>query len=205
MKKILCATLLFLSVDLYAYEPSAAENIFPYQTAVAKDSAALPLINPSMLPWSHGAFISSSFARPYSIDGLNAIFVKGGFSHNSMGISCGWTRFGITEYYEDRFLAGAGFSPFRCISFGAEGFMQQNVIATDVVRSKTDLFDANLFMTLAPHNFLRIGFRQDNIGSIFSKKRRDLLQRAARSQLDSLFGHGCAQHAVARAAPEEGL
>jgi hypothetical protein len=186
VKKILFATVLLLTElgALYAYEPAAAENIFPYQTAVVKDSPAAPLVNPSLLPFAHGVYLSSSFARPYSVGDLNAAYVKGGLSYDGFGISCGWTRFGIKEYYEDRFLAGGGFSPAGFISFGAEGFMKRNVISTEVIQSKTKLYDGTLFLTLVPNNFMRIGFRQDNIVSIYRRNRRDLLYP------DTSFGFG---------------
>ncbi|MFC1670347.1 ComEA family DNA-binding protein [Spirochaetota bacterium] len=162
-------------VGAFNYRESSPINLFPYNYAVVNNSVPGFFPNPAYLPLSDYLFLNFSMDKPYSLENITSNNLRLGYGFGNWGFQFGWNRMGIDQYSENIVDLSAGYMPLKYLSFGI-GINYYNIsISTEEILLKRNLFDAKVSVLCIPFHWLHISFYQDNMVSLFIKKRRDLL------------------------------
>ncbi len=159
----------------YEYRESPPASLFPFNRAVACSPMPDAVSNPAWLPRFAYPYLHASGAMPYSMEGLYASIIRVGYGTGGLGFQASWSRFGFDAYMEHAAGADIGFMPVRYISLGAGGRYYHLALHTPETGARAGLADGRAAIILAPFEWIEVAFQQENIGSLFVAKRRDLL------------------------------
>jgi hypothetical protein len=170
---ILCLAGDVISAFDYRVTPPAA--LFPFRQSVNDDSLPDSVSNPAYLPRIRNPYLHCSGSRPYTLDGLYATTLRAGYAMKGFAFQALWDRFGIEQYLENVVELNLAYMPVRYISIGA-GASYYNIAINSVETSmRTHQADCRASLLIAPCEWIEIAFQQENIASLFIKKRRDLM------------------------------
>ena len=159
----------------FEYRESPPAALFPFNRAAACSPVPDAVSNPAYLPLFGYPYLHASGAIPYSMKGLYASIIRAGYGTRGFGLQASWSRFGFDAYLEHVAGADIGFMPVRYVSRGAGGRYYRLAIDTPETGARAGLADGRASLLVSPFEWIDIAFQQENIASIFIKKRRDLL------------------------------
>jgi hypothetical protein len=157
----------------YRVTPPAA--LFPFRQAANDTTLPDSVSNPAYLPRIAYPYLHCSGGRPYTLDGLYATTLRAGYAVKGFAVQALWDRFGTGQYMENVVELNLAYMPVRYVSLGA-GASYLN-LSTNTTESslKTHQADCRASLLVAPCEWFEIAFQQENMASLFIKKRRDLL------------------------------
>jgi hypothetical protein len=109
------------------------------------------------------------------MDGLSCGTLTLGKGTGTFGLQGSWNRFGTDFYSENIVKADAGFRPVNFLSLGVGYRYYMLDITTEDISLETSFSDAAASLLLIPLDFIYLTFQQENIYSLYERKRRDLL------------------------------
>jgi hypothetical protein len=164
-----------MPIGSFEYRATPPASLFPFCQAAADPSLPDAISNPAYLPPVRFAYLHFSGSMPYTLGALYASTLRAGYGTHGFGIQAVWDRFGFDEYLEHVVELNLGYMPVKYVSIGA-GARYYN-LAIDTVQSglRTHQADGRFSVVIAPCRWFEVAFIQENIGSLFIKKRRGLL------------------------------
>ncbi|MBN1496351.1 MAG: helix-hairpin-helix domain-containing protein [Spirochaetes bacterium] len=169
---LIMARTAFCAFD-YREAPPAA--LFPFMQAVGDASLPDSISNPAYLPHIRYPYLHVSGSMPYTLSDCYSTTLRAGYGTKGVGIRAVWCRTGIEEYAENTAEASLGYMPVRYVAAGASVRYYNLAINTVEVSRTIHLVDGECSLLISPARWIDLAFRQENIGSLFIKKRRDLL------------------------------
>lgn len=175
MKIAIILIMAHAAVGAFDYREAPPAALFPFFQAAGDSSLPDPISNPAYLPRIAYPYLLFSGSMPYTLSEFYSSTLRAGYGAKGFGIQALWDRSGIEEYAENIAEINLGYSPIRYVSFGA-GVRYYNLAIDTVEVSRTiHLVDGACSILIAPCPWIELAFQQENIGSLFVKKRRDLL------------------------------
>ncbi|OHD71241.1 MAG: hypothetical protein A2W19_10695 [Spirochaetes bacterium RBG_16_49_21] len=169
------ACLTTLPIAAFDYRENSPSSLFPYNQAAIDATLPDGTSNPAYAPLIRYPYLHFSGSKPYTLDEIYSTLLKIGYGTGVLGCQASWNRFGFDQYLENIVEAGFGFRPVHYVSFGA-GICYYNIsIHTPEVSLSSHLFDGSISVLAAPFEWIDLSARLENIGSVFIKKRKDLL------------------------------
>jgi hypothetical protein len=162
-------------IGAFEYRESPPASLFPFCQAAAETSLPDAFSNPAYLPSIRYPYLHFSGGMPYTLDELTSSTLRAGYGTRGFGIQAAWNRFGFEQYLEQTVELNIGYQPVKYVSIGAGAYYYNLSIDTAETTLRTNLADARASIVVAPCRWFEAAFLQENIGSIFCKKRRDLL------------------------------
>ncbi len=159
----------------FSYRENGPVMLFPYPVAAADGPALFMTPNPALLARQQSCALSTGYSNPYSLAGLEAGSVRGGFPLGDAGFQLAWSRFGIDEYREDIFEANAGYRLHRMLLAGAGVSHFRLGISADDLSEDHSLTDYRASLLAAPFSFLEISLLQENLRALFDSRRETML------------------------------
>ncbi|MBP7738424.1 MAG: helix-hairpin-helix domain-containing protein [Spirochaetes bacterium] len=170
---ILCISGNLLNAFDYRVTPPA--SLFPFRQSANDHSIPDAISNPAYLPRIPYPYLHCSGSRPYTQDGLEATTLRAGYAVRGFAIQAVWDRFGIGGYMEHVVEVNIAYMPIRYISIGSGVTYYNLSIRTAEASLKTHQADCRASIVIAPFPWIEAAFQQENIASLFIKKRRDLM------------------------------
>ncbi len=158
----------------FTYREIHPAALFPFFRAAVESDIARPFANSAYLPESPSFFVDMSYARPYNLDGLSASSVCAGTSLNNIGAQLSWHSFGIDEYKEDIFETSLGYKLSNHISAGITPSISKLSINTELASFNDYFFNVHAGLVISPFEWLALGYRQENIRTLFLDEARDM-------------------------------
>ena len=162
-------------IGAFEYRETPPASLFPFSQAAADPSLPDAISNPAYLPAITYPYLHFSGGMPYTMNGLYASSLRAGYGTRGFGIQAAWDRFGLEQYTEHIVEVNIGYMPVRYVSIGAGAYYYNLSIDTVETGLRTHQADARASIVVSPCRWLDISFLQENIGSIFVTKRRDLM------------------------------
>ena len=162
-------------IGAFEYRETPPASLFPFSQAAADPSLPDAISNPAYLPAIRYPYLHFSGGMPYTLSGLYASSLRAGYGTRGFGIQAAWDRFGLEQYTEHIVELNIGYMPVKYVSIGAGAYYYNLSIDTVETNLRTHQADARASIVISPCRWLDISFLQENIGSIFRKKRRDLM------------------------------
>ena len=159
----------------FDYRESPPAALFPFFQAASDSSMPESISNPAYLPRIRYPYLHFSGSMPYTLDGLYSSTVRIGFGARGFGIQAVWNRFGFDQYLENILEANIAYMPVKYVSIGIGAGYYNLLMDTQEVSITTHLADGRISILAAPFDWIELAFQQENILSLFIKKRRDLL------------------------------
>jgi len=170
---ILCISGNVMGAFDYRVTPPAA--LFPFRQSANDASLPDSVSNPAYLPRIVYPYLHCSGGRPYTLDGLYATTLRAGYAVKGFAVQALWDRFGTAQYMENVVELNLAYMPVRYVSIGAGATYLNLAISTAESSLKTHQADCRASLLIAPCEWFEIAFQQENMASLFIKKRRDLL------------------------------
>lgn len=159
----------------FEYRESPPASLFPFNRAAACSPMPDAVSNAAYLPRFPYPYLHASGAMPHSMEGLYASIIRVGYGTRRFGFQASWSRFGFDAYMEHAAGGDIGFMPVKYISLGAGGSYFHLAMDTPETGARAGVADGRAAILIAPFDWIDLTFQQENIGSLFIKKRRDLL------------------------------
>jgi hypothetical protein len=159
----------------FDYRENPPASLFPIHQAAADASLPDSVSNPAYLPRFRYPYLTCSGSLPYTLSDIYSTTLRAGYGARGFGFQAAWNRFGFEEYLEHIVEANFAFMPVRYVSIGA-GLRYYNISLNTVEASlSSHLVDGMASIMIAPFEWIEIAFQQENPGSLFIRRRRDLL------------------------------
>jgi hypothetical protein len=175
MKIALVAMTAIRLLAAFSYRENGPVMLFPYPVAVVDESCLFMTPNPANLPRQQSCALSTGYSHPYSLEGLEAGSVRGGFPSGEAGFQLAWSRFGTDGYREDVFEANAGYRLHRMLMAGAGVSHFRLGISAEDLSEDHNLTDYRASLLAAPSSFLEISLLQENLRALFDSGREAML------------------------------
>ena len=159
----------------FEYRESPPAALFPFFQAASDSSMPDSISNPAYLPRMRYPYLHFSGSMPYTLDGLYSSTLRIGYGTKGFGLQAAWNRFGFDQYLENIVDANIAYAPVRYVSIGAGAVYYNLLMDSREVSMTTHLVDCRISILAAPFEWLELAFQQENIVSLFAKKRRDIL------------------------------
>lgn len=171
----LAITLCLAAITAFDYRETPATALFPFCQAASDAYFPDTIANPAYLPLIQYPYLHFSGGMPYSLGELYSSSLRLGYGTRGFAVQAVWDRFGFEEYLENIAEASLAYMPVRYVSIGG-GVRYSNISIETVEASLSEhLVDCRASIVIFPAEWLNFAFQQDNIASLFVKKRRDLL------------------------------
>lgn len=159
----------------FEYRQSSPLVLFPGKQPAVETVEPHPSANPALLPLFRQWYVSSAVSNPYGMEGLSCGSFSAGGGTGYFGFQVSWSRFGTDFYSENVFNADMGLKPVRFLSIGLGYRYYMLDISTEDITLETSLSDIAASLLLIPADFICLTFQQENLYSLYEKKRRDLV------------------------------
>jgi hypothetical protein len=159
----------------FDYRESPPAALFPFFQAASDSSIPDSISNPAYLPRIRYPYLHFSGSMPYTLDGLYSSTLRIGYGTKGFGIQATWNRFGFDQYLENVVGANIAYMPVKYVSIGAGASYYNLLMDTAEVSMTTHLADGRISVLVAPFDWIELAFQQENIVSLFIRKRRDIL------------------------------
>jgi hypothetical protein len=172
------ALILCLAGNLTAafdYRVTPPASLFPFRQSANDDSLPDSISNPAYLPRIRYPYLHCSESRPYTLDSLYATTLRAGYAAKGFAVQAVWDRFGIDQYLENVVDLNLAYMPVRYVSIGAGASYYNLAINSTEASMRTHQADCRASLLVAPFEWIEIAFQQENMVSLFIKKRRDLM------------------------------
>ncbi|MBN2161009.1 MAG: helix-hairpin-helix domain-containing protein [Spirochaetes bacterium] len=168
-------TLYIAAITAFEYRETPPAALFPFCQAASDAYLPDTIPNPAYLPLIRYPYLHFSGGMPYSLGDLYSSSLRIGYGTRGFAAQAVWDRFGFGEYLENVAEANIAYMPLKYVSIG--GGVRYFNISIDTVEASLseNLVDGRASIVIAPVEWLNLAFQQDNIGSLFIKKRMDLL------------------------------
>ncbi len=159
----------------FDYRESPPAALFPFFQAASDSSVPDSISNPAYLPRLRYLYLHFSGSMPYTLDGLYSSSLRIGYGTKGLGFQAAWNRFGFDEYLENVVDASVAYMPVKYVSIGAGAVYYNLLMDTKEASITTHLVDGRISILAAPFEWIELAFQQENIVSLFARKRRDIL------------------------------
>ncbi len=162
-------------ISAFDYRVTPPASLFPFRQSANDTSLPDSISNPAYLPRIKYPYLHCSGSRPYTLDGLYATTLRAGFTVKGFAVQALWDRFGIEQYLENVVELNLAYMPVKYISIGTGASYYNLAVNTMEASLKTHQADCRASLLIAPCEWIDIAFQQENIASLFIKKRSDLM------------------------------
>jgi len=159
----------------FDYRESPPAALFPFFQAASDSSMPDSISNPAYLPRIRYLYLHFSGSMPYTLDGLYSSALRIGYGTRGFGFQATWNRFGFDQYLENTVDVNLAYMPVRYVSIGAGAVYYNLLMETKEASITTHLVDGRISILAAPFEWIELAFQQENIVSLFARKRRDIL------------------------------
>ncbi len=159
----------------FDYRVTPPASLFPFRQSANDHSIPDAISNPAYLPRISYPYLHCSGSRPYTLGGLEATTLRAGYAVRGFAVQAVWDRFGIDQYMEHVVEVNLAYMPIRHISVGTGATYYNLSIRTDETSFKTHQADCRVSVVIAPFPWIEAAFQQENIASLWIRKRRDLM------------------------------
>lgn len=164
-----------VAICAFDYREAPPAALFPFSQAAGDSSLPDAISNPAYLPSVQYPYLLFSGSMPYTLSDFYASTLQAGYGAKGFGVRAVWSRSGIEQYTENIAEASIGYMPVRYVSAGAFIRYYNLAIDTAEVSRTIHLVDGGCSILISPFKWIDLAFHQENLGSLFIKKRRDLL------------------------------
>jgi hypothetical protein len=153
----------------FEYRESAPAALFPFVRAVSDTGTGSIPDGPAGLALYDMYYVSAAYARPYSLQGLNAASSRTGYSDGVNGVQAAYSFFGTDEYGERSISLKAGRLLHPRLAAGLGLSRHDLTIEADGYSMRRSFIDCTAAVLVMPFDWLRAGFIHENIRSSFDK------------------------------------
>lgn len=163
------------AIGAFDYRENSPSSLVPLYQATVDASLPDSVSNPAYLPMIKYPYLHFSGCNPYTLDELYSSTLSAGYGIKGFAIQAVWNRFGFEQYLENIAQVNVGFRPVKYVSLGTGVLYYNLAINTIEVSTMIHQVDGRFSILITPFEWIDLSFQHENIGSLFIKKRRDIL------------------------------